>query len=45
DDWEIDTDDLRFYYALGVTYGMNDHPDWNQQNSDASDKRTTDEEH
>ncbi|KAB1194838.1 type I-B CRISPR-associated protein Cas8b/Csh1 [Haloferax sp. MBLA0076] len=24
EDWEIDTDDLRFYYALGVTYGMND---------------------
>jgi len=27
DDWEIDTDDLRFYYALGVTYGMNDYPE------------------
>ncbi|MFP8954200.1 type I-B CRISPR-associated protein Cas8b/Csh1 [Natrialbaceae archaeon A-arb3/5] len=26
DEWEIGTDDLRFYYALGVTYGMNDHP-------------------
>ncbi|WP_162833895.1 type I-B CRISPR-associated protein Cas8b/Csh1 [Haladaptatus cibarius] len=26
DDWTIDTDDLRFYYALGVTYGMNDRP-------------------
>lgn len=25
DDWTLDTDDLRFYYALGVTYGMNDH--------------------
>lgn len=24
DSWEIETDDLRFYYALGVTYGMND---------------------
>lgn len=23
-EWEISTDDLRFYYALGVTYGMND---------------------
>lgn len=23
-EWEITTDDLRFYYALGVTYGMND---------------------
>ncbi|QZA88400.1 type I-B CRISPR-associated protein Cas8b/Csh1 [Salinarchaeum sp. IM2453] len=30
DSWEIGTDDLRFYYALGVTYGMNDHPDWDQ---------------
>jgi len=30
DEWEIETDDLRFYYALGVTYGMNDHPDWDQ---------------
>ncbi|MBX0296792.1 type I-B CRISPR-associated protein Cas8b/Csh1 [Haloarcula nitratireducens] len=26
DEWEIETDDLRFYYALGVTYGMNDRP-------------------
>jgi len=24
DEWEIETDDLRFYYALGITYGMND---------------------
>jgi len=23
DTWEIDTTDLRFYYALGVTYGLN----------------------
>lgn len=30
DEWELGTDDLRFYYALGVTYGMNDHPDWNR---------------
>ncbi|THE65349.1 type I-B CRISPR-associated protein Cas8b/Csh1 [Salinadaptatus halalkaliphilus] len=43
DDWEIDTDDLRFYYALGVTYGMNDHP-WD---TDAQDDETTtlEEEH
>lgn len=27
DDWTLDTDDLRFYYALGVTYGMNDRPE------------------
>jgi len=25
DEWEIETEDLRFYYALGVTYGLNDH--------------------
>jgi len=34
DEWELDTDDLRFYYALGVTYGMNDHPDWNSTETD-----------
>jgi CRISPR-associated protein Cas8b/Csh1 subtype I-B len=34
EDWRIDTDDLRFYYALGVTYGMNDHPDWGQTQTD-----------
>ncbi|CCQ33713.1 CRISPR-associated protein Csh1 family protein [Halorhabdus tiamatea SARL4B] len=39
DEWEIETDDLRFYYALGVTYGMNDHPDWDQTETD------TEEEH
>jgi len=26
EEWNLDTDDLRFYYALGVTYGMNDRP-------------------
>jgi CRISPR-associated protein Cas8b/Csh1 subtype I-B len=44
DDWEIETDDLRFYYALGVTYGMNDHPDWSQTDSDADDAADTEEE-
>lgn len=34
DKWELDTDDLRFYYALGVTYGMNDHPDWDTTEED-----------
>ena len=34
DDWEIDTEDLRFYYALGVTYGLNDHPEWDSQTDD-----------
>lgn len=41
DNWQIDTDDLRFYYALGVTYGMNDHP-WN--NGVQDDEATTPEE-
>jgi CRISPR-associated protein Cas8b/Csh1 subtype I-B len=26
DEWDLDKNDLRFYYALGVTYGMNDRP-------------------
>jgi hypothetical protein len=25
DGWGIDTPDLRFYYALGITYGLNDY--------------------
>ncbi|MFC5135874.1 MULTISPECIES: type I-B CRISPR-associated protein Cas8b/Csh1 [Haloferacaceae] len=36
EEWEIETDDLRFYYALGVTYGMNDHP-WNRDESDVDE--------
>jgi CRISPR-associated protein Cas8b/Csh1 subtype I-B len=36
EEWEIETDDLRFYYALGVTYGMNDHP-WNRDKTDADE--------
>lgn len=43
EDWEIETDDLRFYYALGVTYGMNDHP-WNRDDTNTDDA-TTEEEH
>jgi CRISPR-associated protein Cas8b/Csh1 subtype I-B len=43
EEWEIETDDLRFYYALGVTYGMNDHP-WNRDETDADDA-TSEEEH
>ena len=42
EDWEIGTDDLRFYYALGITYGINDHPDWSD--SDADDSEDTKEE-
>ena len=43
--WEISTDDLRFYYALGVTYGMNDHPDWSGTDSDVDETTDTEEEH
>jgi CRISPR-associated protein Cas8b/Csh1 subtype I-B len=38
DEWELDTDDLRFYYALGVTYGMNDHPDWDSTETDDTEE-------
>ena len=44
DEWEIDTDDLRFYYALGITYGMNDHPDW-EQTTTTDEETTLEEEH
>jgi CRISPR-associated protein Cas8b/Csh1 subtype I-B len=37
DNWSIGTDDLRFYYALGVTYGVNDHPDWDNAETDDSE--------
>jgi CRISPR-associated protein Cas8b/Csh1 subtype I-B len=40
DEWELGTDDLRFYYALGVTYGMNDHPDWNSTETDDTEEDT-----
>lgn len=39
--WEISTDDLRFYYALGVTYGMNDRST-NEQDIEHSDADTAD---
>jgi len=35
EDWEIRTEDLRFYYSLGVTYGMNSY---------VSDEETENEE-
>jgi len=38
DEWELDTDDLRFYYALGVTYGMNDHPEWDSMATDDTEE-------
>lgn len=39
--WEISTDDLRFYYALGVTYGMNDRST-NEQDAEHSDADAAD---
>jgi CRISPR-associated protein Cas8b/Csh1 subtype I-B len=39
--WEISTDDLRFYYALGVTYGMNDRST-NEQDTEHSDADAVD---
>lgn len=41
DDWTLDTDDLRFYYALGVTYGMNDRPESTDDESTDSDTDST----
>jgi hypothetical protein len=45
--WEISTDDLRFYYALGVTYGMNDRStndeDAEHSDADAADTSETNE--
>ncbi|WP_433631236.1 type I-B CRISPR-associated protein Cas8b/Csh1 [Halomicrococcus sp. NG-SE-24] len=38
-DWKISTDDLRFYYALGLTYGMNDR----STTEDDTENGTTDE--
>ena len=38
DDWTIDTDDLRFYYALGVTYGMNDRRATRDQAADSEEE-------
>ena len=42
DEWKIDTDDLRFYYALGVTYGMNDYK--NKGENDTDESTETEEE-
>lgn len=40
DDWDIDTEDLRFYYALGVTYGLNDHPEWDNTQTNDNEEDT-----
>jgi CRISPR-associated protein Cas8b/Csh1 subtype I-B len=38
--WRINTDDLRFYYALGLTYGMNDRATKKQDAEHGDDDRT-----
>ncbi|AHG05445.1 CRISPR-associated protein Csh1 (plasmid) [Halobacterium sp. DL1] len=41
-DWELDTTDLRFYYSLGVAYGMNN---WaSSDDEQADDQPETEEE-
>jgi len=39
--WAISTDDLRFYYALGLTYGMNDRST-NEDDASSDDESTDD---
>lgn len=38
DTWEIATDDLRFYYALGVGYGLNN---WTESNDNSTEAEQT----
>lgn len=38
DEWELDTTDLRFYYSLGVTYGLNDYEPADESTEDDTDK-------
>ncbi|MFC7155079.1 type I-B CRISPR-associated protein Cas8b/Csh1 [Halomarina halobia] len=38
EDWELDTTDLRFYYSLGVAYGMNN---WTTGDDDEDDEQST----
>ncbi len=37
-DWELDTTDLRFYYSLGVAYGMNN---WASSDDEQADDQPT----
>jgi len=30
--WDIRTDDLRYYYALGISYGLNNWTDTSEEN-------------
>jgi CRISPR-associated protein Cas8b/Csh1 subtype I-B len=38
DEWELDTTDLRFYYSLGVTYGLNDYEPTDESTEDDADE-------
>jgi CRISPR-associated protein Cas8b/Csh1 subtype I-B len=40
-DWELDTTDLRFYYSLGVAYGMNN---WASSDDEQADDQPASEE-
>jgi len=40
-DWELDTTDLRFYYSLGVAYGMNN---WASSDDEEADNQPEPEE-
>jgi CRISPR-associated protein Cas8b/Csh1 subtype I-B len=42
--WTIETEDLRFYYALGITYGMNDRPSATAESDDETEAVETDAE-
>lgn len=43
DEWEISTDDIRFAYALGVSYGMNDYIPTEAEASKSEDGTQPDE--
>ena len=40
-DWKLDTTDLRFYYSLGVAYGMNN---WASSDDEQADGQPAAEE-
>ncbi|GAA0262825.1 type I-B CRISPR-associated protein Cas8b/Csh1 [Halobacterium noricense] len=38
DDWTLEKTDLRFYYALGVTYGMNDYSPSSDESTESTEE-------
>lgn len=38
DDWTLEKTDLRFYYALGVTYGMNDYSPSSDESTETTEE-------